>query len=140
MAARDAAASHQLEQELAETYLDTALLGRELATEAMKLALEQARAGELRDPAKTAMNAIITSGTALDKRLVLQNRPTQYIEIRDPKQAAAALARRLGVTLDSTAEDITNTELTPAVNTPQPLLSERASANARTHARQDTPD
>jgi hypothetical protein len=102
--------SQDIETQLAEDYLDTATLGRELATTAMRLALEQAHAGTLRDPAKTAMNAIITSGTALDKRLILQNRPTQITESRDPKQAAAALARRLGVTLDSTAEEITDAE------------------------------
>jgi hypothetical protein len=104
--------SQDIETQLAEDYLDTATLGRELAATAMKLALEQAHAGTLRDPAKTAMNAIITSGTALDKRLILQNRPTQITESRDPKQAAAALARRLGVTLDSTAEEITDAETT----------------------------
>jgi hypothetical protein len=101
--------SQDIETQLAEDYLDTATLGRELATTAMRLALEQAHAGTLRDPAKTAMNAIITSGTALDKRLILQNRPTQHIAHTDIRATAAACARRLGVTLDSTAEDITDT-------------------------------
>jgi hypothetical protein len=97
---------HEIETRLADDYLETATLGRELAQEAMRLALAQARAGELRDPGKTAMNAIITSGTALDKRLILQNRPTQITEHRDPKLAAAALARRLGVSIDGTAEEL----------------------------------
>jgi hypothetical protein len=104
---------HDVESKLADTYLETAVLGRELAQEAMKLALALAKAGELRDPAKTAMNAIITSGTALDKRLVLQNRPTIITEHRDPKLAAAALARRLGLTIDSTAEELPPNELGP---------------------------
>jgi hypothetical protein len=110
----------EVETRLADDYLDTATLGRELATTAMRLALEQAHAGTLRDPAKTAMNAIITSGTALDKRLILQNRPTVISEHRDPKQAAAALARRLGVTLDGTAEELPLQEATVV-----PLLPEK---------------
>jgi hypothetical protein len=132
LAKRDAAA-HEIETQLADTYLETAVLGRELATEAMRLALQQARAGELRDPAKTAMNAIITSGTALDKRLVLQNRPTVITEHRDPKQAAAALARRLGVSIDSTAEDVTEPPN-------QGLLAESVSANAHARASLDASD
>jgi hypothetical protein len=133
LAKRDAT-SHEIETQLADTYLETAVLGRELATEAMRLALQQARAGELRDPAKTAMNAIITSGTALDKRLVLQNRPHIITEHRDPKATAAALARRLGVSIDSTAEDITSSTTEIA------LLAESAGANAHARASLDAAD
>jgi hypothetical protein len=133
-----AATPQETEAKLANDYLETATLGRELATTAMRLALEQANAGTLRDPAKTAMNAIITSGTALDKRLILQNRPTQITEHRDPKLAAAALARRLGVSIDSTAEELEPPEVPDVAELPTPrtpLLPERAAANPQARAR-----
>ena len=127
-----ASTPQETEANLADTDLETAVLGRELATVAMQLALKQAHAGELRDPAKTAMNAIITSGTALDKRLVLQNRPTQHIAYVDIRATAAACARRLGLTIDSTAEDLTTPD--------PPLLSERVGANAPARASESAAD
>jgi transposase-like protein len=61
-----------------------------------------------------ALQRITTSkGINTDKLMTWTGRPQGIIEHRDPKQAAAALARRLGVTLDSTAEEITDTALLP---------------------------
>lgn len=69
-----------------------------------------------------ALQRVTTSkGINTTKLLELTGRPTQVVEHRDPKQAAAALARRLGVTLEGTATDITQ----PA------LLTESVDANAR---------
>lgn len=72
-----------------------------------------------------ALQRITTSkGINTTKLLELTGRPTQVVEHRDPKQAAAALARRLGVVLEGTATDITDH---PAL----PLPTENVSANAR---------
>lgn len=119
----------EIEAELADEYLNGAVLARTVSYKALELALEQIEAGTLRDPAKTAMNAAITSGTLLDKRLLLQERPTQILKAEDPKVGALRLARRLGVALEATATDITET---PALEAPRteslPLLSESAPA------------
>lgn len=102
--------THAEETQLADAYLDTATLGREVAAHALVQALKEAKAGTLRDPAKTAVSAITASAIALDKRLVLQERPTQYIAV-DPSAALNALARRVGVKYDA---DTTATEIPPA--------------------------
>lgn len=44
----------------------------------------------------------------------LRGRPSSIVEHRDPKQAAQALARRLGVAIESTAVEILPAELSPA--------------------------
>lgn len=106
----------ETETQLADDYLTGAVLGRQLSHAAMEQALKEAKAGTLRDPAKTAMNAAITSGTLLDKRLLLQNRPQQIIAHLDPRAEGQALARQLGITIDSTATEL------PAPNPdPNPL-------------------
>lgn len=69
-----------------------------------------------------ALQRLTTSkGINTTKLLELTGRPTQVVEHRDPKQAAAALARRLGVVLEGTATDLPTA----------PLLPESANANAR---------
>lgn len=121
--------THAEETQLADAYLDTATLGREVAAHALAQALKDAKAGTLRDPAKTAVSAITASAIALDKRLILQERPTHIVSV-DPSAALNALARRVGVKYD--ADAIPDAEI--AETPPQPLLSEgepgkRASAS-----------
>jgi hypothetical protein len=96
--------ARQQEADLAQHYLDTAILGREVANVALEQALRDAKAGKLRDPAKTATSAITASAIALDKRLILQERPTQILGI-DPHAALNALARKVGY-VDTTGHDI----------------------------------
>jgi hypothetical protein len=121
--------ARQQETELAQTYLDTAILGREVAGLALQQALRDAKAGNLRDPGKTAVSAITASAIALDKRLVLQERPTQIIAL-DPGQALNALARRVGY-VDTTAVDVTATpELEPGRGFPQSYAKPQTTESA----------
>lgn len=125
----------QIEAKLADEYLNGAVLARTVSYKALELALQQIEDGTLRDPAKTAMNAAITSGTLLDKRLLLQERPTQIVHTEDPKQGAQRLARRLGVTLETTAVDVTPALEAPQAS-PKPLPSRSVAAKpARTRAK-----
>lgn len=66
-----------------------------------------------------ALQRVTTSkGINTTKLLELTGRPTSVVEHRDPKQAAQALARRLGVTLDSDAIEVRNEALpSPSVET-----------------------
>lgn len=98
--------ARETEQKLAQSYLDTATLGREVAQLALHQALEQAKAGELRDPGKTAVSAITASAIALDKRLILQERPTQIHALENPVEAGLRLLAKHGLTIDGTATDI----------------------------------
>jgi hypothetical protein len=112
----------QQEAELAQSYLDTAILGREVAGLALEQALRDAKAGNLRDPGKTAVSAITASAIALDKRLVLQERPTQIIGL-DPHTALNALARRVGY-VDTTAQDVTpSTGIPQTYGKPKPEIT-----------------
>lgn len=131
----------QIEAKLADEYLNGAVLARTVSFKALELALQQIEAGTLRDPAKTAMNAAITSGTLLDKRLLLQERPTQIVQTEDPKRAATALARRLGVTLEATAHDVEpNTIEAPRTNE-LPLPSQSVAVKrAHVHAKTEPAD
>jgi hypothetical protein len=106
MAAIDENAARETERQLAQDYLDGAVLAREVSRHALEQALRDAKAGTLRDPAKTAMNAAITSGTLLDKRLTLQERPTSIVAAVDPRQELRAMARDFGLTIDSIATEI----------------------------------
>jgi hypothetical protein len=138
----DKPSPHQRETKLADDYLTGAQLAREVSHYALLQALQQAKAGELRDPAKTAMNAAITSGTLLDKRLILEGRPTSIVQTDDPKRIAASLARKLGVTLEATATEITDqpqleTSTAPS-NDETTLQRERASGKPRARAKRST--
>lgn len=75
---------------------------------------------ELSELAGALQRVTTSKGINTTKLLELTGRPTAIVEHRDPKQAAQALARRLGVVI-STAEDL------PDV----PLLSENHDSNAR---------
>jgi hypothetical protein len=76
---------------------------------------------ELSELAGALQRVTTSKGINTTKLLELTGRPTAIVEHRDPKQAAAALSRRLGVIIESTAEDVSAT----------PLLSESQPANAR---------
>jgi hypothetical protein len=131
----DERAAREAEALLAQHYLDSAILARQVSARALEQALRDAEAGTLRDPAKTAMNAAITSGTLLDKRLILQERPTQLIGHTDPADTVNALARKLGIAVDTTATELPPVQTLPQPTT-QPLLSAGESAKPRARTRE----
>lgn len=129
-----AARNRQSEEDaLADQYLDTASLAREVSTLALQQALKEAMAGTLRDPGKTAVAAITTSGIALDKRLILEGRPTQISAAIDPSETLNALARKLGLThvVESTA--IPDAEVIETPETPALPLPAESDAAKRAH-------
>lgn len=69
---------------------------------------------ELSELAGTLQRLTTSKGINGTKLLELTGRPTQIVEHRDPKQAAQALARRLGVALEAQATDMNSTPLLPA--------------------------
>lgn len=74
----------------------------------------ETRAGTLKDPAGALRSVSTAKALQIDKlSSPLRGRPTVITEHRDPKQAAALLARRLGIVIDSTAEEETVQQLTP---------------------------
>lgn len=107
--------ARQAEEKLAGDYLATAIKARQVVHGALELTEKQIKDGTLKDPAGAARNAAITSGTMLDKRLVLQERPTQFIAI-DPAASLNALARKVGLTLEGTCEDIEAPQLPEKAN------------------------
>lgn len=93
------------------------------------LANDETTPKELSELAGTLQRLTTSKGINGTKLLELTGRPTQIVEHRDPKQAATALARRLGLTIDSTAEDITSeNQATPQK---QALPVKSGGANAR---------
>jgi hypothetical protein len=97
--------AREAEQKLAGDYLKGAVLARTVSHEALELALQQIRDGSIKDPARTALNAATASGILLDKRLILEGRPTQ-IHAVDPAGALNALARKVGLTIEGTATEL----------------------------------
>jgi hypothetical protein len=130
--------ARETEQQLAQNYLDTATLGREVAAYALEQALKEAKAGTLRDPGKTAVSAITASAIALDKRLILQERPTQIHALENPVEAGLRLLAKHGLTIDATATDITvqTGQLEAPKTQSEPLQSQRVAAKRpRTRAK-----
>jgi hypothetical protein len=91
--------------------------------------LKRGSSKELSELAGTLQRVTTAKGINGTKLLELTGRPTQIVEHRDPKQAAQALARRLGVTIESTATEIPAAQ--PPKTSQTPLLSESGSANVR---------
>jgi hypothetical protein len=108
-------------------FQEGALLNLQLARAASLQALTEAEAGELKDAGKTLQNATIAAGVAVDKALLLNGEPTEIAARFDIRQTSASLARKLGITLDSTATDL-------------PLLPEIAENNARDRSVSSSPD
>lgn len=75
---------------------------------------QRANTKELGDVAGTLQRVTTSKGINGTKLLELTGRPTQIVEHRDPRQAAQALARRLGVTLEATATEINERSLPSA--------------------------
>lgn len=126
---------HERETQLADDYLKTATLARNVAHQALERTQQELEAGTLRDPAKAAVSAATAGGIMLDKRLILEGRPTQIIQQDDPKRAAQALARRLGVAIEATAEEIPTPTLEATATPNPPLLVESAPAKPRARAK-----
>ena len=124
------------ENKLADDYLKSATLARDVAHRALEQTREQLEAGTLRDPSKAAVNAATAGGIMLDKRLILEGRPTTIVQTDDPKRAAMALARRLGVTIEATAEDVQTPQLEAPRTPATPLLAESVASKPRARAKQ----
>jgi hypothetical protein len=86
-----------------------------------RLADDESSSKELSELAGTLQRVTTSKGINGTKLLELTGRPTQIVEHRDPRQEAAALARRLGVAIESTATEIE----------PTPLLAQSVESNAR---------
>lgn len=69
---------------------------------------------ELSELAGALQRVTTSKGINTTKLLELTGRPTQIVEHRDPRQELAGLIRDLGITIDATAEDITDTPSIPA--------------------------
>jgi hypothetical protein len=87
----------------------------------------------LKDPAKTAQNAALASGIALDKAFMAEGRPNVIHATHGVDELVTKLQRALGFDATSTATEEPQ-DTTPAV----PLLPESASANARDQASSST--
>jgi hypothetical protein len=96
--------ARKVEEGLVDNYRAVAVRSIELQMKATEQAIGEADAKTLKDPGRTAQSAAVAGGIAVDKVLLLTDRPTEIVgHHADPKVAAQALARRLGVVLDSTA-------------------------------------
>lgn len=96
----------QTEEKLATDYLAGAVLARNVSHKALELAMRQIEDGTLKDPARSALNAATASGILLDKRLVLEGRPTQIHATTDFVAEGLALLKKLDITIDGTAEEL----------------------------------
>lgn len=82
----------------------------------LELAMAELHAGKCKDPAGAARNAAVVAGVALDKRQKLLEEAPAHIANRSPEQTVNALARKLGITIDSTAEEIPERRRIEAAN------------------------
>lgn len=96
-----------------------------------RLASDETTSKELSELAGTLQRVTTSKGINGTKLLELTGRPTSIVEHRDPAQTVNALARKLGITVDSTAVE----EPTP----PLPLIPASSSANARESSPADQP-
>lgn len=103
--------ARKIEEGLIKEHRENALLSAQLQRAATMQALEQAEAGELKDPARTAREASIASGVSIDKLLVLDGRPNEIRQHADAGQALIELGRKLGFAIESTATEIPLAEL-----------------------------
>ena len=96
------------EAKLADDYLTSATLAREVAHRALEHTMRSLNDGSMPSAkaADAAVKAATASGIMLDKRLILEGRPTQIHAAEDPIQAGMALLKRHGITIDSTATDL----------------------------------
>lgn len=110
-------AAREIEETLVDDYREVAKRSIELQLKATEQALEEAEAKKLKDPGKTAQNAAISGGVAVDKLLTLTGRPTEIVFHGDPREDIKALARELGLvaSIEGTAEPLPAAEELPAV-------------------------
>jgi hypothetical protein len=101
----------EIEDKLIEEHRENAILSAQLQRKATMQALDDKQ--PFKDPARVAREASIASGVAIDKLLVLDGRPTQITQNTDAVQALGEMARRLGISYDSTADEIPPGELPP---------------------------
>lgn len=106
-----------------DDYREVAKRSVELQLAATVQALEEAEAKKLKDPGKTAQNAAVAGGVAVDKILTLTGRPDSIVgHLRDPSETLKALALKVGLAVDSTAEEIVDTNNRTSESAELPLL------------------
>lgn len=99
----------ELEREAVATYREIAINGAHGQLEAIEQARQDLKKGRVKDAGALARNLGVANGVAIDKLLLLTNRPTQRVETMDANAYLDKLVRALGPgSIDSTAEDITN--------------------------------
>ena len=86
-----------------------ALRASEVGMAALELEAERIAAGDVRDAAASSRNAFVGFGIALDKLLVMTNRPTSITEHHTGEEALRNLASR-GRIIESDAVEIENEE------------------------------
>lgn len=84
----------QLEKQLVRQQRELALHAHEVAMLAVDKTREALEADNVKDPAGTARNLEVTAATAIDKVLLLTDRPTQITESREPSKLIASLAQK----------------------------------------------
>ena len=87
------------------------LVVAEAASGVQKLALAQAAreaaGGRLRNPAGAARNAAIVSGISIEKKLLLESRPTQITEHREAADILRSLSEKVpGLFIQGSASDV----------------------------------
>lgn len=98
--------ARDIEKGLVDDYREIAQRSVALQKLAMDQAIEEAEAKKLKDPGKTAHSAAIAGAVAVDKLMLFTDRPTQIVSTGDTVQNINAIARRLGITIDTTAEEL----------------------------------
>ncbi len=96
-----------------------------------RLADDETTSKELSELAGTLQRVTTSKGINGTKLLELTGRPTSIVEHRDPAQTVNAIARKLGLTIDSTAIDVTPTAL--------PLRTQSDEPNAHDASRSASP-
>lgn len=99
----------QIEAQLVRQQRDLAVQAHEVALLAVDKTREALEADKIKDPAGTARNLEVVAGTAIDKVLLLTDRPTQITEQREPSRLIASLASKgirvtVGETIEGTAQ------------------------------------
>lgn len=112
-AARYAEILHEIAPQLEQAAADQSLsliLRQDDATHAILDRLEDPElpSKEISELAGSVQKLTIAKGINTTKRLELLGRPTQIVQHLNPRETIQALARDLGVTIPSTAEEITD--------------------------------
>lgn len=101
----------EIEKHTVGNYLDVVAKAVAASSLLVDKTLEQAEAGNLRDPASSAQKMAITAGIFQDKILVIQGKPTSIVGHKSGEEALRTLARKYAPPVDSTATEESPKEL-----------------------------